>query len=78
MSYKHLIPVLINKIPVEVPVGSINVRDAFGENAVLLHSTGEPVLVNEWGFTLECLQQGAEYYVVYLMPKQISIPLYFE
>ena len=48
---------MINKIHVEVPVGSINVRDSFGENAVLLHSTGEPVLVNEWGFTLEWLQQ---------------------
>ena len=59
-------------------MGSINVRDAFGENAVLLHSAGEPVLVNEWGFTLECLQQGAKYYVVYLMPKQILILLYFE
>ena len=54
-SYEHLIHVLINKIPLEVPVGSINVRDAFGENAILLHSTREPVLVNEWGFTLECL-----------------------
>ena len=61
-SYAHSITVLINNIPVELPVGSINVRAVFGENAVLFHSTGHPVLINEWGFTLESLQHGATYH----------------
>nr|ADF42580.1 putative wuschel homeobox protein WOX8/9 [Picea abies] len=64
LIYGRSITVLINDIAVEVPVGPINVRAVFGENAVLLHSTGQPVLLNEWGFTLESLQHGAMYYVI--------------
>ena len=77
-SYVRSITVLINNIPVELPVGSINVRAVFGENAVLFHSTGHPVLINEWGFTLECLQHGATYYMVCVMPMQIFIHLCFQ
>ncbi|KAL2467303.1 Homeobox domain-containing protein [Abeliophyllum distichum] len=31
---------------------------------VLIHSSGQPVLTNEWGVTLEPLQHGAFYYLV--------------
>ncbi|KAL5231402.1 hypothetical protein ABZP36_030178 [Zizania latifolia] len=41
----------------------LNVR-MFGEAAVLLRNTGEPVLVDDSGVTVEPLQQGALYYVL--------------
>nr|ANC94879.1 WUSCHEL homeobox protein [Pinus pinaster] len=62
--YGRSITIVINNVPGQVPVGPINVKAMFGENAVLLHSTGQPILQNEWGFTMECLQDGAMYYLV--------------
>ncbi|XP_058100651.1 WUSCHEL-related homeobox 9 [Magnolia sinica] len=56
--------VFINDVAFEVGVGPLNVREAFGEDAVLLHSSGQPVLTNEWGVTLHALQHGAFYYLV--------------
>nr|AGL53584.1 WUSCHEL homeobox protein WOX8A [Picea abies] len=72
--YGPSITVFINEIPVELPVGPINLKAVFGENAILLHSSGQPVLVNEWGYTLQGLLQGAMYYLVGL----IFILLYVE
>jgi hypothetical protein len=57
-----LISVIINDIPMEVPKGPINFRALFGDDALLLHSSGQLVLVNEWGFTLEGLEHGATYF----------------
>ncbi|KAL7243658.1 hypothetical protein ACSBR1_015964 [Camellia fascicularis] len=56
--------VFINDVAFEVAVGPFNVREAFGDDAMLIHSTGEPVVTNEWGFTLQSLQQGGFYYLV--------------
>ena len=70
--YGRSITVVINNVPGQVPVGPINVKAMFGENAVLLHSTGQPILLNEWGFTMECLQNGAMYYLVCIMPYRFS------
>lgn len=56
--------VFINDVAFDVAVGPFNVRDAFGEDAVLIHSSGQPVLTNEWGVTLQSLQHGAFYYLV--------------
>lgn len=56
--------VFINDVAFEVPVGPFNVREAFGEEAVLIHSYGQPVLTNEWGVTLHSLQHGAFYYLI--------------
>ena len=64
------IVVFVNNKLLQVSVGPINVRAVFGENAVLFHTTGQPVLVNELGFTLEGLQLGAGYYAVSLIPMQ--------
>jgi hypothetical protein len=56
--------VFINDVAFEVAAGSFNVREAFGDDAVLIHSSGQPVLTNEWGVTLQSLQHGAFYYLV--------------
>ncbi|XP_010918996.1 WUSCHEL-related homeobox 9 isoform X2 [Elaeis guineensis] len=56
--------VFINEVEFEVGTGPLNVREAFGEEAVLLHSSGHPVLTDEWGVTLQPLQHGASYYLV--------------
>ncbi|CAL5346107.1 unnamed protein product [Camellia sinensis] len=57
--------VFINDVAFEVGVGPFNVREAFGGDAVLIHSSGQPVLTNEWGVTLHSLQHGGFYYVSY-------------
>lgn len=57
--------VFINGMAFEIPVGPFNVKEEFGEYAVLINSSsGQPVLTNEWGVTLHPLQHGASYYLV--------------
>lgn len=56
--------VFINDVAFEVSVGPFNVREAFGGDAVLINSSGQPVLTNEWGVTLQSLQHGAFYYLI--------------
>ncbi|KAI3734905.1 hypothetical protein L6452_14385 [Arctium lappa] len=56
--------VFINDVAFEVADGPFNVREAFGDDAVLINSYGQPVLTNEWGVTLQSLQHGAVYYLV--------------
>lgn len=63
-NYGISITILVNNREIEVPAGPINVRAVFGGNKVLVHSSGQPVLVNEYGFTLQGLQHGATYYLV--------------
>ncbi|KAG9158591.1 hypothetical protein Leryth_022355 [Lithospermum erythrorhizon] len=55
--------VFINDVAFEVPVGPFNVKASFGDDAVLFHSSGNPVLADEWGFTLHPLQHGAFYFL---------------
>ncbi|XP_010260387.1 PREDICTED: WUSCHEL-related homeobox 9-like [Nelumbo nucifera] len=55
--------VFINDVAFEVAVGPLNVREAFGDDAILVNSSGQPVLTNEWGVTLQSLQHGAFYYL---------------
>ncbi|PRQ29055.1 putative transcription factor Homobox-WOX family [Rosa chinensis] len=56
--------VFINDVAFEVAAGPFNVREAFGDDAVLIHSSGHPVLTNEWGVTLHSLHHGAFYYLI--------------
>ncbi|KAL1834133.1 WUSCHEL-related homeobox 9 [Daucus carota subsp. sativus] len=56
--------VFINDVAIEVASGPFNVREAFGDDAVLIHSSGQPVVTNEWGVTLHSLQHGAFYYLL--------------
>lgn len=62
--------VFINDVAFEVAVGPFNVREAFGDNVVLIHSSGQPVLTNEWGVSLQPLQHGAFYYLVPLSTSE--------
>ncbi|KAJ9563193.1 hypothetical protein OSB04_008353 [Centaurea solstitialis] len=55
--------VFINEVPFEVAVGPFNVKEAFGGDAVLVDPTGQTVVTNEWGITLQSLQHGAFYYL---------------
>ncbi|XP_065878760.1 WUSCHEL-related homeobox 9-like [Euphorbia lathyris] len=56
--------VFINDVAFEIGVGPFNVREAFGDENMLIHSSGHPVFTNEWGITLHSLQHGASYYLV--------------
>lgn len=56
--------VFINDIPYEVVAGLFNVREAFGNDAVLINSFGQPILTDEFGVTFQPLQNGAVYYLV--------------
>lgn len=60
--------VFINGVGFEVSSGPFNVREAFGDEAVLIHSNGQPVLTNDWGLTLHSLQHGSYYYLVFAPP----------
>ncbi|XP_056175691.1 WUSCHEL-related homeobox 9 isoform X2 [Syzygium oleosum] len=56
--------VFINDVAFQVASGPFNVQDAFGDDAVLINASGELVLTNEWGLTLQSLQHGASYYLI--------------
>ncbi|KAL3522396.1 hypothetical protein ACH5RR_015230 [Cinchona calisaya] len=56
--------VFINDVAFEVTTALFNVKEAFGDDAMLLYSSGQPVLTNEWGVTLQPLQHGAFYYLI--------------
>ncbi|KAE8674259.1 putative rac gtpase [Hibiscus syriacus] len=56
--------VFINDVAFEMAVGPFNVREAFGDDAILIDSAGQPVLTNEWGITLQSLQHGGFYYLL--------------
>ncbi|XP_010518783.1 PREDICTED: WUSCHEL-related homeobox 8-like [Tarenaya hassleriana] len=57
--------VFINDMPFEVASGQqFNVREAFGNDAVLINSSGHPILTDQWGRTLHPLQDGAVYYLI--------------
>ncbi|CAH9123650.1 unnamed protein product [Cuscuta epithymum] len=56
--------VIVNDMAYEVPTGIFNIPETFGDGAVLLHyPSGQPVVTNEWGFTLDLLEPGAIYYL---------------
>ncbi|XP_047313030.1 WUSCHEL-related homeobox 8-like [Impatiens glandulifera] len=60
-SYNKII-VFINDVVFELAAVPINVKEVFGEDAVLYLSTGQPVLTDQWGLTT--LQHGSFYYLI--------------
>lgn len=56
--------VFINDVPFEMAVGPFNVKEAFGGDAVLIDSSGQTVVTNEWGITHQSLQHGGFYYLI--------------
>ncbi|KMZ65497.1 WUSCHEL-related homeobox [Zostera marina] len=67
-SFHHLhyqpATVFINGVPSEVPEGLINIRATFGDDKILVHSSGEIVPVTEDGFLCHCLQMGESYFLI--------------
>jgi hypothetical protein len=43
--------IFINDVAFEVASGPFNVRETFGDDVVLTHSSGKSVLTNQWGVT---------------------------
>lgn len=60
------ITVFINGVPTEVPNGPLDMKSMFGQDAMLVHSSGVAVPFNEYGFSLQSLQMGESYFLVSL------------
>ncbi|XP_014491062.1 WUSCHEL-related homeobox 11 [Vigna radiata var. radiata] len=58
------ITVFINGIATELPKGPIDMKTVFGEDVMLVHSSGIPILPNDFGFLMQNLQHGESYYLV--------------
>ncbi|KAE8677769.1 WUSCHEL-related homeobox 11 [Hibiscus syriacus] len=58
------ITVFINGVPTEVPKGPLDVKAMFGQDVVLVHSSGVPLPMNEFGFLLDSLVPGETYFLV--------------
>lgn len=57
--------VFINGVPTEVGRGQIDMKGMFGEDLVLVHSSGMPVVpFNDFGFSLHTLHHGESYFLV--------------
>ncbi|XP_010481511.1 PREDICTED: WUSCHEL-related homeobox 8-like [Camelina sativa] len=56
--------IFINDMLFEVAAGLFNVKEAFGNNAILINSFGQPILTDENGVTFQSLQNGAVYYLI--------------
>lgn len=54
----------INGVPTEVPRGPMDIKTAFGEDVMLVHSSGMSLPTNEFGFLMLGLQHGESYFVV--------------
>ncbi|ESQ39735.1 hypothetical protein EUTSA_v10001099mg, partial [Eutrema salsugineum] len=55
--------VFVNDMPFQVVAGLFNVREAFGNDAVLIDSFGQQILTDEFGVTFQPLQNGGVYYL---------------
>ncbi|XP_042479465.1 WUSCHEL-related homeobox 11-like [Macadamia integrifolia] len=60
----EFITVFINGIPTEVPRGPLDLKAMFGQDVLLVHSSGVPVPFNEFGISLQSLQPGESYFLV--------------
>ncbi|XP_062209234.1 WUSCHEL-related homeobox 6-like [Phragmites australis] len=58
------ITVFINGVPTEVPMGPIDLRAMFGQDVMLVHSTGALLPVNDYGILTQSLQMGESYFLV--------------
>ncbi|KAI7990258.1 WUSCHEL-related homeobox 12 [Camellia lanceoleosa] len=58
------ITVFINGIATDVPRGTIDIKSMFGEEVMLVHSSGMAVPFNEYGISLHSLQHGESYFLV--------------
>ncbi|XP_008781305.1 WUSCHEL-related homeobox 6-like [Phoenix dactylifera] len=59
-----IITVFINGVPSEVPRGPIDLRAMFGQDVMLVNSSGDLLPVNEYGILMQSLQMGESYFLV--------------
>ncbi|RQP03412.1 hypothetical protein POPTR_019G040800v4 [Populus trichocarpa] len=58
------ITIFINGVPTEVPRVPLDVKAMFGQDVMLVHSSGVPVPTNEFGFLVQILHHGESYFLV--------------
>ncbi|CAL5431583.1 unnamed protein product [Camellia sinensis] len=63
-QFGGFITVFINGIATDVPRGAIDIKSMFGEEVMLVHSSGMAVPFNEYGISLHSLQHGESYFLV--------------
>ncbi|KAG8099063.1 hypothetical protein GUJ93_ZPchr0013g36161 [Zizania palustris] len=66
------ITVFINGVATEVPRGPIDLRSMFGQDAMLVHSTGALLPANDYGILLHSLQMGESYFLITVSDTQNS------
>uniref|UniRef100_A0A0E0GLT2 Homeobox domain-containing protein n=1 Tax=Oryza nivara TaxID=4536 RepID=A0A0E0GLT2_ORYNI len=59
------ITVFINGVPMEMPRGPIDLRAMFGQDVMLVHSTGALLPVNDYGILMQSLQIGESYFLMH-------------
>ncbi|XP_021728368.1 WUSCHEL-related homeobox 11-like [Chenopodium quinoa] len=59
-----IITVFLNGVATQVPDGALDMKAMFGEEVILVHSSGVPVPFNEYGISLQSLQHGESYFLV--------------
>ncbi|KAG2273174.1 hypothetical protein Bca52824_067729 [Brassica carinata] len=57
------IMVFINGVPTEVTSGGIEMKATFGEDLVLVNSSGVPLPTDQFGFLMHSLQHGEAYFL---------------
>jgi hypothetical protein len=62
--FSGFITVFINGVPTEVPRGPLDMKTIFSQDVVLVHSSGVPLPINEFGFLMQGLQHGESYFLV--------------
>ncbi|CAN6483193.1 unnamed protein product [Victoria cruziana] len=63
-STTELIPVSINGVVFQVPRGPLHMRALFGEDVILVHSSGDPIHVDNSGVSQRGLQPGESYFLI--------------
>ncbi|KAF1886791.1 hypothetical protein Lal_00046028 [Lupinus albus] len=64
LRLRRFITVFVNGVATEVPNGPIDMKTVFGEDVMLVHSSGMPLPTNEFGFLMQTLQLGESYFLV--------------
>ncbi|KAK0602267.1 hypothetical protein LWI29_031882 [Acer saccharum] len=59
-----LITVFINGVATEVARGPLDMKAVFGQDVILVHSSGVPVPTNEFGILIQSLQHGESYFLI--------------
>ncbi|XP_062109848.1 WUSCHEL-related homeobox 11-like, partial [Humulus lupulus] len=60
----NMMTVFINGVATEVPKGPIDLKPMFGQDVILVHSSGVSVPINDFGILLHSLQPGESYFLV--------------